>query len=223
VPSPVSSSHSAQPSTGSGGGNYLSGKHVFAHFMVGIVSTYQVSDWVTDMELAKAKGITGFALNIGVDPYTQDQLDLAYAAAEVVGTFDLFISFDFNWYKVGDTSGVATMMKRYVDKPNQLLVDGKPFVSSFIGDGFDWKGCANMIGREIFAVPFFQPTAESANNQGVSGLFSWAAWPGQLDNQPIKANMTEDRDEAYLNVLNAAGKQYMAPISPWCKQTSARG
>jgi glucan endo-1,3-alpha-glucosidase len=185
--------------------------------MVGIVSTYHQQDWVNDIQLAKEKGITGFALNIGVDPYTQDQLDLAYAAAESVGDFQMFISFDFNWYKPDDTSGVATMMKRYVDKPAQLLVDGKPFVSSFIGDGFNWKACAEIVGREIYAVPFFQPTSEHANDPGVSGLFSWAAWPGQLDNQPLKANMTLDRDEAYLDVLDPAGKQYMAPASPWCE------
>lgn len=189
--------------------------------MVGIVSTYKNSDWVADMTLAKAKGITGFALNIGVDPYSQEQLDLAYEAAAQVGSFDLFISFDFNWYKVDDTAGVANMMKRYVDKPAQLLVVGKPFVSSFIGDGFNWKACAEMVGREIYAVPFFQPTEQSANDAGVSGLFSWAAWPGQLDNQPLKANMTLDRDDAYLNVLKAAGKQYMAPISPWCEFASS--
>ena len=80
--------------------------------MVGIVSTYQQQDWVNDMQLAKDKGITGFALNIGTDPYSQAQLDLAYAAAETVGSFELFISFDFNWYKIDDTAGVATMMKR---------------------------------------------------------------------------------------------------------------
>ena len=57
---------------------------VFAHFMIGIVSTYQQEDYITDMNLAKSKGIDGFALNIGVDPYTQQQLDYAYAAAEQV-------------------------------------------------------------------------------------------------------------------------------------------
>lgn len=210
-------SSSGSPPVAGGGGGYLPGKHVFAHFMVGIVSSYKIDDWIGDMQLAKAKGITGFALNIGVDPYSQDQLDLAYAAAEQVGEFDLFISFDFNWYSISDTSGVATMMGRYVNKPAQLLVDGKPFVSSFIGDGFNWATVAQNLGREIYAVPFYQPSTSNANDPGVQGLFSWAAWPGQLDNQPIKQNMTLNRDDAYLDVLTAAGKQYMAPVSPWCE------
>ncbi len=42
--------------------------------MVGIVSTYGQADWEKDIRLAKSKGITGFALNIGVDDYTQKQL-----------------------------------------------------------------------------------------------------------------------------------------------------
>ena len=171
------------------------------------------------MQLAKSKGISGFALNIGVDPYTQSQLDLAYAAAESVGDFVLFISFDFNWYTVGDTGGVASMMGRYVGKTAQFLVDGKPFVSSFIGDGFDWAGVASQIGREIYALPFWQPSAANAQNAGVAGSFSWAAWPGQLNNVPILANMTDDRDELYLGYLKDAGKQYMMPVSPWCESS----
>lgn len=148
-------------------------KKVFAHFMVGIVSTYENADWVADMQLAKEKGIDGFALNIGVDPYTQQQLDLAYAAGASVGNFDLFISFDFNWYKLPNTGGVADMLKRYKDSPAQYRVDGKPFVSTFIGDGFDFVQVAQQVGEPIYAVPCWQPSAENVNNAGVSGLFSW--------------------------------------------------
>ncbi|KAK4688116.1 glucan endo-1,3-alpha-glucosidase, partial [Tremellales sp. Uapishka_1] len=168
-------------------------KHVFAHFMVGIVSTYAQADWEADMKLAQSKGLTGFALNIGVDWYSQAQLDLAYAAADAVG-FSLFISFDFNC---------------------QLLIDGKPFVSSFIGDGFDWGAVATGVGKEIYAVPFWQASSANAGNSGLSGLFSWAAWPGQLDNVPVNANMTTDRDEAYLQSTGPVDKIYMAPVSPW--------
>lgn len=124
------------------------------------------------MTLAKSKGITGFALNIGVDPYTEAQLDLGYAAAQKVG-FEVFISFDFNWYKVSDVSGVANMLKRYASYPAQFMVDGKPFVSTFIGDGFDWVAVAKQVGRELYAVPYWTPTQDNANNEGLSGLFSW--------------------------------------------------
>ncbi|WVO18102.1 hypothetical protein L204_105804 [Cryptococcus depauperatus] len=190
-------------------------KKVFAHFMVGIVSTYENADWVADMQLAKEKGIDGFALNIGVDPYTQQQLDLAYAAGASVGNFDLFISFDFNWYKLPDTGGVADMLKRYKDSPAQYRVDGKPFVSTFIGDSFNFVEVAQQVGEPIYAVPCWQPSAENVNNAGVSGLFSWAAWAGQLDNVPVDAEKDTSQDLAYLKYTEAAGKTYMAPVSPW--------
>lgn len=109
----VASSAAAMPTAGAVGGpvNATKGKKVFAHFMVGVVSSYQAQDWVGDMQLAKSYGIDGFvgrncvrrvaptdpaafqALNIGKDPYTNDQLNLAYDAAQAVG-FLVFISFD---------------------------------------------------------------------------------------------------------------------------------
>ena len=148
------------------------GKHVFAHFMVGIVSTYAAADWEADMTLAKSKGITGFALNIGTDSYTQTQLDLAYAAAAKVG-FGVFISFDFNWYHISDVSGVAQMLSRYAKESAQVTVDGKPFVSTFIGDGFDWAAVAKQVGMELYAVPYWAPTQANADNDALRGLFSW--------------------------------------------------
>ena len=66
---------------------------VFAHFMVGIVSSYGPSNWERDMNMAKSYGIDGFALNVGKDSYTESQLRMAYDAAARVG-FEVFISFD---------------------------------------------------------------------------------------------------------------------------------
>lgn len=148
------------------------GKRVFAHYMVGIVSQFAQADWEKEMRTAKAHGIDGFALNIGVDGYTQTQLDHAYAAAEVVD-FDLFISFDFNWYSTSDVDGVSTMFKRYMNMPKQYKVDGKPFVSTFIGDGFDWGAVERQVGQEIHSVPFYEPSSQNAQLPSLSGLFSW--------------------------------------------------
>lgn len=147
-------------------------KRVFAHYMVGIVSQFQQADWEKEMQIAKAHAIDGFALNIGTDDYTQKQLDLAFSAAEVVD-FDLFISFDFNWYSISDVDGVSTMFKRYMDKPKQYKVDGKPFVSTFIGDGFDWGAVEQQVGKPIHSVPFYEPSAANADLPSLSGLFSW--------------------------------------------------
>lgn len=141
--------------------------------MVGIVSTYDLKAWEYDMSLAKSYGITGFALNIGNDPYNEQQLDFAYQAAEDVGAFDLFISFDFNWFKLGDVDRIINIMKRYYDKKSQLYVDGKVFVSTFIGDGFDWDQVARGVGKELYSVPFYQPKPEFATAGDLAGLFSW--------------------------------------------------
>jgi len=55
--------------------------------------------WVHDVETAKEVGIDGFALNIGPsDPWTEEQLDLAYRMTEQVGGFVLFISFEYAFH-----------------------------------------------------------------------------------------------------------------------------
>lgn len=216
--------------TSTTGGNATNlNKHVFAHFMIGITSTYVQQDYVNDMNLAMSKGITGFALNIGTDPYTQQQLDYAYAAAAQVG-FNVFISFDFNWYNLADVASVVTLLSRYKSQPAQLLVENKMFVSTFIGDGFDWGSAASQAGVELYAVPYWQPSATYADDQALEGLFSWSvssrdlssaqtdvfrlAWPGQPNNIPVKQNLTTLVDMEYINMTAAVSKQYMAPVSP---------
>jgi hypothetical protein len=44
-----------------------------------------------------------------------------------------------------------------------------------------------------------------------------AAWPGQLGNVPVKEPMSDARDLLYMSFTEAAGKDYMAPVSPWCR------
>lgn len=225
----------------------LERKVVFAHFMVGIVSTYAQADWEKDMKLAQSYGIDGFALNIGVDSYTQQQLDYAYAAAQAVTGFKVFISFDFNWwvlfrtletssggcsgglfealglsltllahrYKVDQVSDVSTMFTRYVNNPAQYLVDGRAFVSTFIGDGFDWATVETNAKHRLYVVPKWEPSATNAENKGVAGLFSWRAWPGQVNNVPVNTSLTTADDLTYLSIAEAQNKVYMAPVSPW--------
>ena len=69
---------------------------VFCHFMMGIVGDRSGSaDYDVDMVRAKKAGIDAFALNIGLDPYTDTQLAYAYKSAADNG-MKVFISFDFN-------------------------------------------------------------------------------------------------------------------------------
>ncbi|KAJ9099281.1 hypothetical protein QFC21_004162 [Naganishia friedmannii] len=192
------------------------GKLVFAHFMVGVVSTYTYTDWKYDITLAKSYGIDGFALNIGKDPYTDAQLDLAYQAAKDTG-FKVFISFDFNWFKVAETQPVIDLVNKYVSRPAQFLLlgTGAAYVSSFAGDGFTWAEVRRVTGKDLYVVANWQPTPENAANDGVQGLFSWYAWPSK-DNKPINQTMNLEHDINYLQVLDShVEKTYMAPVSPW--------
>ena len=76
------------------------------------------------MRRAKAAGIDAFALNIGMDPYTDGQLEYAYQSAQNNG-MKVFISFDFNWYAVPDPGAVGRKIAQYAGRQAQLKVDGK--------------------------------------------------------------------------------------------------
>ena len=69
-------------------------KYVVAHHIVGITAAYTVDDWKMDISLARADGIDEFALNIGNDTYTPQQVENAFQAAEQLDqNFKLFFSF----------------------------------------------------------------------------------------------------------------------------------
>ncbi|KAF3935754.1 hypothetical protein ABW19_dt0209871 [Dactylella cylindrospora] len=188
---------------------------VFAHFMIGIVSNRgSPADYDDDMQRAKALGIDAFALNIGVDPYTDAQLNLAYQSAANNG-IKVFISFDFNWYHTNQAIEVANKIKQYMNLPAQLYVEGKVFVSSFAGDGLDVATLRANVGKEIFFAPNFHP--EQGTNFGtIDGALNWMAWPNNGNNKaptPGHEVSVAQGDQAYISAL--AGKPYIAPVSPW--------
>ena len=168
------------------------------------------------MQQAKAAGIDAFALNIGVDAYTDTQLIYAYESA-AQNNMSVFISFDFNWYTISNTSGIGAMIKNYGTQSAQLKVDEKIFVSSFAGDGLDLNAVAAAAGMsrdEIFFAPNFQPK----NLADADGLLNWMAWPNNGNNKaPDGTNVTvNDGDKSYTDVLGLkpyiARKSYMQPL-----------
>ncbi|KAL4786861.1 glycosyl hydrolase family 71-domain-containing protein [Aspergillus varians] len=188
---------------------------VFAHFMIGIVSNrHSAADYDDDMKRAKSLGIDAFALNIGVDPYTDQQLGLAYQSA-ANNDMKVFISFDFNWWNTGQGSQVGQKIAQYASLPAQLKVDGKVFVSSFAGDGLDVGAMRQAAGQEVFWAPNYHPEM-GTNMDQVDGLLNWMAWPNDGNNKAPKPGQNvsvEDGDETYIRALN--GKDYIAPASPW--------
>ncbi|KAM3515963.1 hypothetical protein MY11210_000503 [Beauveria gryllotalpidicola] len=187
---------------------------VFCHFMVGIVGDRtSANDYDDDMRRAKAAGIDAFALNIGVDGYTDQQLGYAYDSAARNG-IKVFISFDFNWWKPGDAAGVGGKIKQYKDRPAQLRVDNRVFVSSFAGDGLDVDAMRSAAGDDVYFVPNFHPGQSGSDK--VDGALNWMGWPSDGNNKAPKnghAVSVADGDDAYQSWLG--GKTYLAPVSPW--------
>ncbi|KAL2858841.1 glycosyl hydrolase family 71-domain-containing protein [Aspergillus pseudodeflectus] len=187
---------------------------VFCHFMIGISSNRQSSaDYDDDMIRAKELGIDAFALNIGVDPYTDTQLQYAYKSA-ADNDMKVFISFDFNWYHVDQAAAVGQKIAQYAGESAQLIVDGKVFVSSFAGDGIDVAKIESSAGTDIFWAPNYHPG--QGNFDDVDSALNWMAWDNDGNNKAPKpqANVTvAGGDQAYIDALG--DKPYLAPASGW--------
>lgn len=105
---------------------------------MGIVKNRLSADaYDAEFTTAKAAGIDAFALNMGPD-VTNEQLGFAYDSAAKIG-MKVFISFDFNdgLFSTADPAAVGDRIMAFKDKPAQLLVDNKTFVSTFSGPGLD--------------------------------------------------------------------------------------
>ena len=166
------------------------------------------------MQQAKAAGIDAFALNIGTDSYTGDQLGYAYQSAATNG-MSVFISFDFNWYTTSQTQEIGQLIKTYGSQSAQLKVDGKVFVSSFQGDGLDLDAVASASGFPRTGL-FFAPNFEPQNGGSTDALFNWMAWPNNGNNKAPDGgnNLTvSNGDQTYMNALGT--KPYVAPVSAW--------
>lgn len=166
------------------------------------------ADYDSDMQQAAAAGIDAFALNIGVDSYTEKQLGYAYQSA-ANNKMNVFISFDFNWYSTSMTTQIGTMIKQFAGSPAQLKAGGKVFVSSFAGDGLDLDAVASAAGMarsDLFFAPNFQPKSLGS----ADGLLNWMAWPNNGNNKaPDGTNVSvSDGDTSFTSALG--GKPYIA-------------
>ena len=167
------------------------------------------------MKRAKSYGIDAFALNIGVDPYTNDQLDRAYQSAEN-NDMKVFISFDFNWYK--DTTqavDIGNMIKKYGTRKAQLMVGNQVFVSSFAGDKLDIATVRSTAGMDLFIAPNWHPELKT-DFTPIDGALNWMAWPNNGNNKAptAAANVSvSDGDQSYIKALGKkayiARKQYI--------------
>ncbi|OCF56454.1 hypothetical protein L486_06398 [Kwoniella mangroviensis CBS 10435] len=189
-------------------------RYVFAHFMVGFVNSYTQDDWDRDVALAVSKGIDGFALNCDGQDANAQQLQYAFTAASS-SNFKLFISPDFVHYSYEDPGPVSELLKLWVTQGAYFQFDGKPFVSSFWGEGTDWVKVRENVGVDLYVCPYYYASQAAVDTPGLDGLFSWKTWPGEGQDTVVFENMTTAPDEEYLSLLAPLDKAYMAPVSPW--------
>ncbi|OAL47689.1 alpha-1,3-glucanase-like protein [Pyrenochaeta sp. DS3sAY3a] len=186
-------------------------RYVFAHFMMGIVGNRQSADaYDEEFKIAKDAGIDAFALNMGPD-VTNEQLGYAYDSAARVG-IKVFISFDFNsgLFSTGDPGAVGSRIKAFKDKPAQLIVDNKPFVSTFTGPGLNVAAVEAAAETDIFFLPNWYPGNDKT---GTDGFFNWMGWYSDGNNNPGTVPPS-DGDKAWIDWVGSKDR-YMAPVSPW--------
>jgi hypothetical protein len=181
---------------------------------MGIVQNRQSADAYDDeFALAKAAGIDAFALNMGPD-VSNEQLGYAYASAAKVG-IKVFISFDFNdgLFGTGDAAKIGAIVAAFKDNDGQLIVDGKPFVSTFAGPGLDIEAMKRAAGTDIFFAPNWYVGSDKT---GTDALFNWNGWRSDGMNNPgtIGPDNNVFGDAAYVDYMGSKDR-YMAPVSPW--------
>ncbi|KAE8351746.1 glycosyl hydrolase family 71-domain-containing protein [Aspergillus coremiiformis] len=203
---PVVAQHASQTvSTSSDSHN------VFAHFIIGNAYHMTSDQWESDIVEAQKAHIDGFALNIGPqDQHTDRALQAAYDAAEKIGNFSLFISFDYLSGGAWPADRVITIINAYKNRTSQFHYKGKPLVSTFegVGNTGDWPKIKATTGC------FFVPCWTSMGPAGIrnvlndiDGAFSWDAWPVGAEDMKVTTDLE------WMQALS--GKPYMMPVSPW--------
>ncbi|KAF7621739.1 hypothetical protein AFLA_012031 [Aspergillus flavus NRRL3357] len=188
------------------------GSHnVFAHFIIGNAYYMTPDQWELDIIEAQKAHIDGFALNIAPqDHHTDRALQAAYDAAEKIGNFSLFISFDYLSGGPWPADRVITIVNSYKNRKAQFHYEEKPLVSTFegVGNAGDWPNIKAATGC------LFIPCWTSMGPAGIrnvlndiDGAFSWDAWPVGAEDKKVT------NDLEWMKALS--GKPYMMPVAPW--------
>ncbi|KAF3391246.1 Glucan endo-1,3-alpha-glucosidase agn1 [Penicillium rolfsii] len=199
-------------------------KAVFAHYMVGSMTSAEA---VTDVQDAMNAGFDGFALNTHTisssDTWNTNALNYLFSAA--AGTkFKLFISFDMSWGL--DVTQLAAFLAPYAKQDAYYRVNGQAFISTYTGGTISnsaWKSefidpLSSTYGISSFFIPDFDdfpgyPTGVFSAYPVLDGVFSWeSAWPSPGTSP---TNVSDGVDSAALQEAHAVGKAYMMPLSPF--------
>lgn len=124
---------------------------------------------MADIILAASKGIDAFALNVGSNDWQPKQVGYAYAAASSLKSvpFKLFVSFDMSSLpcsSAADAQTIRNYISGYASHPNQLLYNGKVFISTFAGESCTFgaksvnQGWTNTVKTGLKASTYFVPS-----------------------------------------------------------------
>ncbi|CAF0948894.1 unnamed protein product [Rotaria sp. Silwood1] len=193
-----------------------SNKKVFAHYMVGFAYPSDQNFFDGQIKRAKAAGIDGFALNVGIDDWQPDRVAKALAAAQNNGDFTMFISFDMS--SLTFNNGVLSRFHFAASHPNYFKVNGRPFYSTFAGENQDnfWTNWKVASGFNPYFCPSWPnyPTTNLLQSHPVADcIFTWNAWPAGNSGPGTRFDTAGDRN--LLASAKATGKTYMAPLAPW--------
>ncbi|KAH9917216.1 glycoside hydrolase family 71 protein [Amylocystis lapponica] len=212
-------------------------KYVVAHFMVGNTYPYTVNDWLDDVRLAHSHGIDGFALNVGREEWQKARVSDCYEASMQSGlSFKLFLSFDMTSLP-SDTEADAAQLYDYLvtcaAHPNQLIYDGKVFVSTFAGEhsrfgqpdlNSSWAYVKSVLEQvaPVHLVPsFFIDPARYPEMSSMDGYFHWnGGWPLHLSPDLPAAKSGVPSSTATAPTSNIwAGEHSWPPSHPGSSQS----
>lgn len=191
-------------------------KKVFAHYMIGFAYPSDEDFFNGQIKRARAVGIDGFALNVGIDYWQPDRVAKALAAAQNNGDFAIFVSFDMS--SLGFNKSALSSFHFAANHPNYYRINGRPFYSTFAGefqDGFwqDWKSSSGLNPYFCPSWPNY-PTENLLQSHPVADcIFTWNAWPQGNSGPGAQFDTTGDKN--LLASAKATNKTYMAPLAPW--------
>ena len=147
------------------------------------MQSFTQDDWASNIALAQASGIDGFALNIGGEnidttTYTQPQLDNAYNAADAAPNFKLFISFDYGANPSFDVPTVSGLINTYKGRASQYNVGISPMASTFEGpdQASNWGTIKSNTGA-YFCPDYTSKKGQADYFTNADCALSWDVWP----------------------------------------------
>ncbi|KAJ9116226.1 hypothetical protein QFC24_006817 [Naganishia onofrii] len=198
-------------------------KKVWAHHIVGNTYPYTQADWKTDIQLAQANGIDGFALNFGLDPWQPARIADAYAVAAQLGSsFKLFLSPDMDVIECVSAANLGLIQNyitTYTNHSAAAKYGGKPLLSSFAGQNCrfgqstmtaGWTLAMAGLRNSTYFIPAWTDNGDGFSQMSsydMDGFVNWgAAWPQST------TDITMANDKNIMSLLGT--RRLVATVSP---------